>query len=73
MNLRGALMAEDDAYLSMIAMRQAKKAKNTLSDVSNLSLCMSYVIKCDTRAYTRLPLPLIKRCSQITRSNSEVI
>ena len=59
MNLRGALMAEDDAYLSMIAMRQAKKAKNTFSGVSNLSLCMSYVVKRDTRAYSRLPLPLL--------------
>ena len=51
-------MTEDDTYLSMIAVRQAKKVKNTCSGASNLSLCMSYVVKRDTRAYSRLPLPL---------------
>ena len=52
-------MTEDDAYLAMIAVRQAKKVKNTCSGASNLSLCMSYVVKRDTRAYSRLPLPLL--------------
>ena len=52
-------MTEDDAYLAMIAVRQAKKVKNTRSGASNLSLCMSYVVKRDTRAYSRLPLPLL--------------
>ena len=52
-------MTEDDAYLAMIAVRQAKKVKNTRSGASNLSLCMSYVVKRDTRAYSRLPLPLV--------------
>ena len=53
-------MTEDDAYLAMIAVRRAKKVKNTRSGASNLSLCMSYVVKRDTRAYSRLPLPLLE-------------
>ena len=53
-------MTEDDTYLSMIAVRQVKKVKNTCSGASNLSLCMSYVVKRDTRAYSRLPLPLMQ-------------
>ena len=66
-------MTEDDTYLSMIALRQAKKVKNTCSGASNLSLCMSYVVKRDTRAYSRLPLPLLKeRIIELTNRDALV-